>query len=69
MSFQQFCAPVAAKGIEDTAFYRHHRLISLNEVGGDPSVFGVSASAFHGASRDRIGVPSAHDAGHVDARQ
>lgn len=53
MSFQQFCAPVAAKGIEDTAFYRHHRLVSLNEVGGDPATFGVSASAFHGASRDR----------------
>jgi len=54
MAFQQFCAPLAAKGIEDTAFYRHHRLVSLNEVGGDPARFGVSASAFHGASRDRL---------------
>lgn len=53
MAFQQFCAPVAAKGIEDTAFYRYHRLVSLNEVGGDPASFGVSASAFHGANRDR----------------
>ncbi len=51
--FQQFCAPVAAKGVEDTAFYRYHRLISLNEVGGEPAVFGLSAAAFHGASTDR----------------
>ena len=53
MAFQQFCAPLAAKGVEDTAFYRYHRLVSLNEVGGDPAAFGVSAAAFHGASRDR----------------
>lgn len=52
-SFQQFCAPVAAKGVEDTAFYRYHRLISLNEVGGDPGAFGTTAAAFHGASADR----------------
>lgn len=51
--FQQFCAPVAAKGVEDTAFYRYHRLVSLNEVGGEPAVFGLSAAAFHGASADR----------------
>src|SRR5690606_21444586 len=37
---QQLTAPVMAKGVEDTAFYRYHRLASLNEVGGDPSVFG-----------------------------
>lgn len=54
LRFQQFCAPLAAKGIEDTAFYRYHRLVSLNEVGGDPASFGVSASAFHGASKDRL---------------
>jgi len=51
--FQQFCSPVAAKGVEDTAFYRHHRLVSLNEVGGDPAVFGLTPRAFHGASADR----------------
>ena len=50
---QQFTAPVCARGIEDTAFYLHHRLVALNEVGGDPEVFGIRASAFHGASRDR----------------
>jgi (1->4)-alpha-D-glucan 1-alpha-D-glucosylmutase len=53
MKFQQFTAPVAAKGVEDTAFYRYHRLVSLNEVGGDPDCFGITLSAFHGASRDR----------------
>ncbi len=51
--FQQFCAPVAAKGVEDTVFYRHLRLVALNEVGGEPEHFGTSVAAFHGASRDR----------------
>jgi (1->4)-alpha-D-glucan 1-alpha-D-glucosylmutase len=51
--FQQFTAPVAAKGVEDTAFYRYGRLASLNEVGGDPEQFGVGVRAFHGASADR----------------
>ncbi len=50
---QQYTAPVAAKGIEDTALYRHHRLISVNDVGGEPDAFGMSMNAFHGASRDR----------------
>jgi (1->4)-alpha-D-glucan 1-alpha-D-glucosylmutase len=50
---QQLSAPVAAKGIEDTAFYLHHRLIALNEVGGEPEGFGIRIKAFHGASRDR----------------
>ncbi|GAA1892943.1 malto-oligosyltrehalose synthase [Lapillicoccus jejuensis] len=40
--FQQTCGPVMAKGIEDTAFYRYHRLVALNEVGGDPDHFSVS---------------------------
>ncbi|STD04243.1 Maltooligosyl trehalose synthase [Dermatophilus congolensis] len=33
---QQTWGPVMAKGIEDTLFYRNHRLVALNEVGGDP---------------------------------
>ncbi|WP_308113677.1 malto-oligosyltrehalose synthase [Kineosporia corallincola] len=45
--FQQTCGPVMAKGIEDTTFYRYHRLLSLNEVGGEPGHFGVSADEFH----------------------
>ena len=35
---QQTWGPVMAKGIEDTTFYRWHRLVALNEVGGDPAV-------------------------------
>ncbi len=34
--FQQVCGPVMAKGVEDTTFYRWHRMVALNEVGGDP---------------------------------
>ena len=56
MRFQQFTAPVAAKGVEDTALYRFHRLVSLNEVGGDPAQFGISVNAFHAASADRAAV-------------
>lgn len=44
---QQLTAPVMAKGVEDTAFYRYHRLVSLNEVGGDPGVFGRPSDDFH----------------------
>ena len=36
-----------AKGAEDTAFYIYNRFISLNEVGGDPSIFGLSLKDFH----------------------
>jgi (1->4)-alpha-D-glucan 1-alpha-D-glucosylmutase len=49
--FQQVSAPVMAKGVEDTVFYRYPRLISLNEVGGDPGVFGTSLEAFHEANQ------------------
>jgi (1->4)-alpha-D-glucan 1-alpha-D-glucosylmutase len=47
MRFQQLTGPAMAKGAEDTAFYRFNRLISLNEVGGDPARFGVSPIEFH----------------------
>jgi len=53
MRFQQFTGPVMAKGLEDTAFYRYHRLISLSEVGGDPGVFGQPLDAFHQANFER----------------
>ncbi len=45
--FQQVTAPVTAKGVEDTAFYRYHRLVSLNEVGGEPDRFGIPLEDFH----------------------
>ena len=47
MQFQQFTGPAMAKGVEDTAFYQYNRLVSLNEVGGDPGRFGVSIEDFH----------------------
>jgi (1->4)-alpha-D-glucan 1-alpha-D-glucosylmutase len=47
--FQQFTGPVMAKGVEDTVFYVFNRLVSLNEVGGDPHQFGLSVAAFHEA--------------------
>ncbi|MBL8267749.1 malto-oligosyltrehalose synthase [Steroidobacter sp.] len=53
MKFQQVTAPVTAKGVEDTAFYRFNRLICLNEVGGEPSRFSVSSTALHQANLER----------------
>jgi (1->4)-alpha-D-glucan 1-alpha-D-glucosylmutase len=47
MRFQQLTSPVMAKAVEDTAFYRYVRLLSLNDVGGEPDHFGVSVGAFH----------------------
>ena len=47
MKFQQFTSAVMAKGLEDTSFYRYNRLVSLNEVGGDPRKFGVLPGEFH----------------------
>lgn len=51
--FQQFSAPVTAKGVEDTAFYRYFPLSSLNEVGGEPDRFGIEVDEFHALSADR----------------
>jgi (1->4)-alpha-D-glucan 1-alpha-D-glucosylmutase len=53
MKFQQFTSPVMAKGLEDTSTYIYHRLLSLNEVGGDPRRFGVTRNAFHRANQLR----------------
>jgi (1->4)-alpha-D-glucan 1-alpha-D-glucosylmutase len=52
--FQQVTSPVTAKGVEDTAFYRYYRLLSLNEVGGDPRRFGASNASVHQANLDRV---------------
>ena len=53
---QQLCGAVTAKAIEDCYFYRDARLVSLNEVGGEPHRFGVGAAEFHdrAASRARL---------------
>jgi (1->4)-alpha-D-glucan 1-alpha-D-glucosylmutase len=52
--FQQTTGAVMAKGVEDTAYYRYNRFIALNEVGGDPSRFGLHLDAFHGAQQRRL---------------
>lgn len=44
---QQLCGAVTAKSVEDCLFYRDSRLVSLNEVGGEPDRFGVTAAEFH----------------------
>jgi (1->4)-alpha-D-glucan 1-alpha-D-glucosylmutase len=53
MKFQQVTSPVTAKGVEDTAHYRFNRLVSLNEVGGEPDTFGTSVRAFHADAQYR----------------
>jgi len=47
MRLQQFTGPLLAKGIEDTALYSYNRLVSLNEVGGHPELFGIEKEDFH----------------------
>lgn len=54
--FQQVTSPVMAKAVEDTAFYIYNRLISLNEVGGDPEKFGTTLATFHQQNADRRDV-------------
>ena len=51
--FQQLSGALMAKGVEDTVFYRYLRMAALNEVGGDPSVFGISVEQFHERSAAR----------------
>ncbi len=66
--FQQMTGPVMAKAVEDTAFYRFNRLISLNEVGGAPDLFGCGVAAFHESvggrpnqSRSGLNATATHD--------
>lgn len=68
LRFQQLCSAVTAKGIEDTAFYRIPRLITLNEVGADPRHWSVAPDEFHAhralaARRQPMGLmaTSTHD--------
>jgi (1->4)-alpha-D-glucan 1-alpha-D-glucosylmutase len=53
MKLQQITAPITAKGVEDTALYRFNRLVSLNEVGGEPDTYGARPRAFHLDARYR----------------
>ena len=57
---QQLCGAATAKSMEDCLFYRDPRLVSLNEVGGEPARFGVSAAEFHDRAAQRAQLwPSA----------
>ncbi|MEA2862808.1 MAG: (1-_4)-alpha-D-glucan 1-alpha-D-glucosylmutase, partial [Bradyrhizobium sp.] len=53
LKVQQFTGPVMAKSLEDTTFYRYHRLLAHNEVGGDPAADGLTIEAFHQAMKTR----------------
>lgn len=68
MKFQQLTGPLMAKGYEDTALYVYNRFISLNEVGGNPSEFGLPLNEFHKKIRKRgnkwrysLNASSTHD--------
>ena len=68
MRFQQFTGPLMAKGFEDTTLYVYNRLLSLNEVGGDPNRFGISIETFHRFNKKRatfwsssLNATSTHD--------
>jgi (1->4)-alpha-D-glucan 1-alpha-D-glucosylmutase len=47
LRMQQYSGPLMAKGVEDTTLYVYNRLLSLNEVGGNPSHFGIDVNKFH----------------------
>jgi (1->4)-alpha-D-glucan 1-alpha-D-glucosylmutase len=51
--FNQLCGAATAKSMEDCLFYRDARLVSLNEVGGEPARFGVSIAEFHQRAAER----------------
>jgi (1->4)-alpha-D-glucan 1-alpha-D-glucosylmutase len=66
--FQQLTGPVTAKAIEDTAFYVYNRFVSLNEVGSDPTIFGLEPASVHAWMVDRqrrypsaLSTTSTHD--------
>jgi (1->4)-alpha-D-glucan 1-alpha-D-glucosylmutase len=59
LKMQQFTGPMAAKSLEDTAFYRYHALLGLNEVGGHSTLPGLSVRDFHQRMGQRI-VQSPH---------
>jgi (1->4)-alpha-D-glucan 1-alpha-D-glucosylmutase len=68
MRWQQFSGPIMAKGHEDTALYIYNRLVSVNDVGGEPGRVGVSPADFHATSQKRatrwpktLNATSTHD--------
>jgi len=68
LKLQQVTGPVTAKAVEDTAFYAYVRLVSLNEVGGEPRHFGTTPEELHALLEDRqarfpgsLSATSTHD--------
>ena len=57
LDWQQFSAPVMAKGFEDTALYNDHALLAANEVGSDPEAPATSTPALHGFFAARTATP------------
>ncbi|MGV7216122.1 malto-oligosyltrehalose synthase [Bradyrhizobium sp. UFLA05-112] len=53
LKVQQFTGPMLAKSLEDTTFYRYHRLLALNEVGGDPAAKALALPALHETMKAR----------------
>lgn len=53
LKVQQFTGPMMAKSLEDTAFYRFHRLLALNEVGGNAGSSGMPIASFHSLMIER----------------
>lgn len=65
---QHLTGPLLAKALEDTFFYRYHRLLALNEVGCDPFIKGGSIEHFHARMKERamrqpngLSATSTHD--------
>ena len=54
MRSQQLTGPLMAKGVEDTLLYVYNRLLSLNEVGGNPSHFGIDLNLFHQFNQNKV---------------
>ncbi len=68
LKLQQFTGPLMAKAMEDTVFYRDHRLLALNEVGGRPDARALSLGDFHAlqnkradATPDSLTATATHD--------
>jgi (1->4)-alpha-D-glucan 1-alpha-D-glucosylmutase len=68
LKLQQVTGPVTAKAVEDTAFYTYGRLVSLNEVGGEPGRFGMAPPEVHALLAERrerfpgsLSATSTHD--------
>ncbi|GBQ62385.1 1,4-alpha-D-glucan 1-alpha-D-glucosylmutase [Ameyamaea chiangmaiensis NBRC 103196] len=55
VQFEHLTAPLTAKSVEDTGFYRYGRLLSRNDVGCDPGRLSFDVATFHDAVGQRAG--------------